>query len=144
MMTERIEHRIEPEPNSGCWIWIGARDQDGYGRTDRMPGTRLAHRVIYQSLVGPIPEGLTIDHLCRVRCCVNPGHLEPVAHGINTLRGATVTAVNAAKTHCIYGHPFTPKNTYRRSNGNRRCRMCLNAAVRRYQRRLRAARKKSL
>lgn len=92
-----------------CWLWIGGLDAYGYGQFDRHD---KAHRVAYEMLVGPIPEGLVIDHLCRVRRCVNPEHMEPVTHGENNLRGIGPAAVHAAQTHCIRGHEFTPENTY--------------------------------
>jgi hypothetical protein len=75
-------------------------------------------------LVGPIPEGLTIDHLCRVRHCVNPAHLEAVSERVNILRGNGAGARNARKTHCVKGHAFTPDNLYRDYQGYRRCRRC--------------------
>ncbi|KAB2977369.1 HNH endonuclease [Streptomyces sp. SS1-1] len=84
---------------------------------------QMAHRVAYQEIVGPIPEGLQLDHLCRVRHCVNPAHLEPVTSRENTLRGENLVAINAAKTHCKRGHLFDAANTYRWRN-SRICREC--------------------
>ena len=106
----------------GCWEWIGAKVY-GYGRLSRgrtPDGSQLAHRVVYELMTGPIPEGLTLDHLCRNRGCVRPDHLEPVSLAENTRRGA------AARTHCPQGHEFTPENTYcRPSKVERQCRICL-------------------
>jgi HNH endonuclease len=94
---------------------------------------------MYRLLVGPVPEGLELDHLCRNRACVNPAHLEPVSHRENVLRGASFAAINAVKTHCIHdGHPFDDVNTIVRPEGRRGCRACMNAAQRRYQRRKRS------
>lgn len=92
---------LHEESESGCWEWIGTLSSEGYGRFEK----DLAHRVSYRRSVGPIPEGLQLDHLCRNRRCVNPEHLEPVTGRINTLRGETLPAMNAAKTECIHGHP---------------------------------------
>lgn len=112
-----------------CWLWTGKKQTDGYGQyTPTMDGIRRfwsAHRVAYELMVGPIPNGLQVDHLCRVRLCVNPDHLEAVTQTENVLRGVSFAAVNADKTHCSRGHEFTPENTYRRPSGNRDCRACL-------------------
>lgn len=99
-----------------CWIWTAHRDGRGYGRFE----STAAHRVAYRISIGPIPQGLTIDHLCRNKGCVNPAHLEPVTNAENQRRAAE------AQTHCKYGHEFTPENTYRNpSRPNvRHCRAC--------------------
>lgn len=124
----------------GCWEWHAARNASGYGEfmSRRWPGqSRLAHRLLYELLVAPIPAGLDIDHLCRVRHCVRPDHLEPVTRRINLLRGETVTARNAAVTACPQGHDYDEANTYIAANGGRHCRKCKAASERRRQRRLR-------
>ena len=111
-------------PETGCWEWTANRSQDGYGRI-KVSGRKVkAHRVSYELTYGPIPEGLTIDHLCRVRHCINPAHLEVVTNRENILRGHAFTAVNAAKTHCPQGHEYTPENTYISPKGYRKCRAC--------------------
>ena len=115
--------------DAGCWLWTGALTSDGYGQTwtgSRTIGrrNRKAHRVAYELTFGPIPNGLTIDHLCRTRRCINPAHLEAVPHGVNVLRGNAPTAINAAKTHCVRGHEFNPENTYVDALGARCCRPC--------------------
>lgn len=118
----------------GCWQWAGSiQAESGYGYIRLSPTKRSrVHRVAYESIVGPIPDGLQLDHLCRNRACLNPAHLEPVTSRVNTLRGMTVTAANAAKTHCINGHEFTPANTYvNPRRGNRSCRACSAASARR-------------
>lgn len=83
-----------------------------------------AHRVVYEELVGPIPDGLMLDHLCRVRHCVNPEHLEPVTNRENVLRGEGHSAKAARATHCLKGHPYAGENLRILSNGWRRCRAC--------------------
>lgn len=118
----------------GCWEWTGSLS-GGYGMftpTGRNVDQCPAHRVVYELLVGPIPEGLVLDHLCRLPRCVNPEHLEPVTFQENVLRGIGPTAVNAAKTECINGHPFTPENTYAWPGRGRHCRPCAIARATRH------------
>lgn len=106
-----------------CWPWTGAMQGQGYGQYGKP--MRLAHRISYEFFVGPIPEGLTLDHLCRNRQCVNPSHLEPVTRGENVLRGESLPARNARKTHCPKGHPYDDINTYVSPNtGWRQCKAC--------------------
>lgn len=105
-----------------CWPYLGANTQ-GYG----IYGKRRAHRVSYEMLVGPIPEGLHLDHLCRNRACVNPGHLEPVSHRENMRRGNGWPGRNAKKTHCPQGHPYSEENVWLEKGGGRHCRTCMRA-----------------
>lgn len=120
----------------GCWRWGQALLSNGYGYAKGEVGKarRLAHRLSYEAFVGAIPEGLQIDHLCRVRDCVNPAHLEPVTCRINVLRGEGITARNAAVTHCPKGHAYTVENTKKERNGSRKCRQCVAAYQKVYQR----------
>lgn len=121
--TERFWERIEK--TDGCWFWRGNISVWGYGIWQPGRGRSLrAHRVAYEAVVGPIPAGLVLDHLCRVKDCVNPAHLEPVTDRVNTLRGVGPSAINAAKTECKHGHPFTPENTRIDHKGKRVCRIC--------------------
>jgi hypothetical protein len=108
----RFESKITRQ-DSGCWEWTACKIKTGYGRVQMKEGPKLAHRIIYELLVGPIPEGLTLDHLCRNRSCVNPSHLEPVTMRENCLRGTGPTAINARKTHCIRGHILLLKGKQR-------------------------------
>lgn len=125
----RIPFWDRVDKSGDCWEWTGIRNRGGYGLyvlsgPTRPRKARMAHRVAYEALVGPIPEGLDLDHLCRNRGCVRPDHVEPVSHRVNTLRGNTLTAINAAKTHCKRDHEFTPENTYRHKDGRRECWTC--------------------
>jgi HNH endonuclease len=122
-------HHIEVVP-SGCWLWWGRKTDDGYGLFGHK-NTR-AHRAAYEFFVGPIPEGMQLDHTCRVRHCVNPGHLEAVSSRENTLRGETVTGLNAQKTHCPQGHPLDGDNVYL-YKGKRACKECRRNHVRKRQ-----------
>lgn len=109
---------------SSCWEWQGAKHPLGYGNMRVGKKTQWAHRVVYENLVGPIEEGMSLDHLCRNPSCVNPEHLEPVTHKENVLRGVGPTAINAAKTHCKRGHEFTKTNTRITVANGRLCRAC--------------------
>lgn len=104
--------------SAGCWLWTGYRDAGGYGRSRRSGTNTTAHRVSYELHVGLIPPGMHLDHLCRVRHCVNPAHLEPVTPGENIRRGEP-----ANRTHCPEGHAYVPANT-RVRNGKRHCLTC--------------------
>ena len=111
-----------------CWIWTAGVTAQGYGMFNATKQQQvLVHRWSYEHHVGPIPEGLVIDHLCRVRRCVNPRHLEPVTIGVNTLRGLSVATFNKLKTHCPAEHEYTPANTYVTPKGTRSCRECARA-----------------
>lgn len=115
---------------NGCWEWQGSLDHAGYGQWSRGGS---AHRRMYEFIRGAIPEGLTLDHLCRNRKCVKPSHLEAVTLGENTRRSPfTLNSINRSKTHCPHGHEYSQKNTYYRPNGKgRKCRVC-NANRERY------------
>jgi len=121
---KRLMPKVRIDP-SGCWIWIGYLNRKGYGVLRFDGRNQGAHRVSYQLLRGPIPAGMTIDHLCRTTSCVNPDHLEPVSGKENTLRGFGFAAINARKTHCDKGHPYSGHNLIVRKNGlGRFCRTC--------------------
>lgn len=116
------------DEQTGCWVWQRAERGSGYGAKWHNGACGYAHRFFYERYVGPIPEGLHIDHLCRNRRCVNPDHLEAVTNRENILRGTGFSAVNARKTHCVNGHPFDEENTYIRPDGDRDCRACKRVA----------------
>ena len=141
---DRMGESFVPEPNSGCWLWTRRLSRDGYGVVflwrDGKSRPAYAHRAAYIAMKGPIPDGLTIDHLCHTPSCVNPDHLEACTMLENIMRGRTFSVINARATHCIHGHPFDEANTIRRPKGRRGCRACNRAAVARYIARKRASR----
>lgn len=121
---ERFNAKVQPRA-TGCIEWTGGKTTTGYGVFYTEEGRlTMAHRWAYAHSVGPVPDGMSIDHLCRNRACVNPGHLEPVTQRTNLLRGRTVPAANAAKTHCPKSHPLSGPNLYVDPQGGRRCRIC--------------------
>lgn len=113
---------------SECWIYAGQFNSYGYGVVNIGFDKFMAHRAVYETEVGEIPEGLDLDHLCRVRACVNPEHLEPVTRRENLLRGETIAAKHAAKTHCAQGHELSGPNLRTTPNrpNTRICRTCDN------------------
>jgi len=131
-LPSRIRTKITVHP-SGCWYWMASRDRGGYGYAAWGGRMRQAHRVTFELLVGLIPEGLQIDHLCRNPPCVNPDHLEPVTPRENTMRGNTDARRKSEQTHCVNGHEFTLDNIYTRPSrpGTRECRTCNKRTQRR-------------
>jgi hypothetical protein len=125
----RLLARIAEDPETHCWIPSYAPASTGYIPITVTEATnkyrqKLAHRFMYESLVGPIPDGMTLDHLCRRPACCNPTHLEVVTMKENLLRGEGVGALNARKTKCCRGHPFDEVNTRVSASGARVCRAC--------------------
>jgi hypothetical protein len=109
---------------NGCWYWKGLT-QRGYGVFSIHCRPMRAHRFIYEYCRGKIPKGLVLDHLCRVKNCVNPSHLEAVTDRVNLLRGIGTAAINIRKTHCLRGHPLNGSNLGFQKNG-RKCLTCRN------------------
>jgi hypothetical protein len=133
---DRLFSRVTEGAN-GCWLWGGARVRDGYGTIGRDGRNLRAHRVMYEYFIVEIPEGLDLDHLCRVRHCVNPWHLDPVTRQVNIIRGDK-PGINASKTHCPHGHEYTEENTIRH-RGSRFCLTCKRERGREYARKKREA-----
>jgi len=124
-VEERFWVKVKKGNPTDCWEWTAAIGvKNGYGYFRFNGHWVLAHRFAYELIHGPIPKGLTIDHRCRNRACVNPSHLEVVTHKTNILRGLGVAAQLAKKTHCSKGHPYDLFNTYTYPNGTRDCREC--------------------
>lgn len=140
-VAQQTEQRFWPKVDvrgaDECWLWTANRLPKGYGRFyvgKTSEGKRIdvyAHRFSYELNAGPIPDGLTIDHLCNNPSCVNPRHITPASQADNNMRGNSPPARNARKTHCNNGHEFTEENTYVWTDGSRKCRTCNRESKRR-------------
>jgi hypothetical protein len=125
----RLLSKIEHDPESDCWCFTGGKTPNGYGMSSYRGKRVYAHRLSYELFTGPIPDGLVLDHVrnrgCHHRSCINPRHLEAVSQATNLHRGqCTLASINAAKTHCPYGHAYTEANTFLDSKSGRNCREC--------------------
>lgn len=124
-LVEQIDIAIPRAWPDTCLIWMGRSNDAGYGQVKKARRHFYTHRLLYELVIGPIPDELVIDHLCRRPLCVNPLHLEPVTNAENIRRGNSAGAVVARTNRCLRGHEITPENTYtRRDNGHHQCRIC--------------------
>lgn len=125
-LTKIIERHVLKLP-TGCWQWTSVIERNGYGRVTVNYKAHLVHRYVYEQLVGKIPHGMQIDHICKHRSCVNPAHMEAVPPAENNARSSSPSALNARKTACVRGHRFTPENIYipPKTPNKRHCRACL-------------------
>jgi hypothetical protein len=138
-LAGRLWGRTRVNGPDQCWEWQGYINPSGYGYIGVHHRPRYTHRVAYELVVGPIPDGLVIDHLCRVRHCVNPSHMEPVTNRENLMRGESSSAIAARRDHCAKGHPYDER-TWVSKQGKRHCRTCTNErAAAGYHRRKAAA-----
>lgn len=128
-LPERFWAKIEPEPNTGCWLWAAATTGGGYGNFFVDGRHRPSHRATWESIEGRAPSSLDLDHLCRVRLCCNPAHLSLVTRRENLHAPGSLAEPkkNAAKTACPRGHPYNGANTYYTRDGSRSCRACRSA-----------------
>lgn len=136
MKVLKVSEWLDTQPDGACWEWPYSKDRHGYGRTRFDGRSQGAHRVVYQLLVGQIPDGLDLDHLCRTPACVNPAHLEPVTRRENLLRGNHLTMVTRREQRCQRGHSLVEgsPHVYPRKDrpGSRECRTCRNEARRKW------------
>lgn len=130
-IPERIWDKIIPEPNTGCWLWLGGLTHNtvsGYGKTSFGGNKDVStHRLMYEQFIGPIPVSKEIDHKCRVKCCCNPAHLEAIVHQDNSRRGTAGLATKIFWENamaCKRGHPYTAETIIINKGGWRHCRVC--------------------
>lgn len=131
----RIQSKFDFDPDTGCWVWLGTVNKDGYGvltvgsRIDGSRALRYAHVLSWEFSRGPVSDGLELDHLCRQRRCINPAHLEPVTHAENIRRGRSLWR---ERTHCPKGHPYSGVNLIQTAT-QRVCRACKTVSQERYR-----------
>lgn len=137
-LPPRFWAKVEACNDTGCWLWTASIGNHGYGcygvggLRNGKSWTDVAHRIAYKALVGEIPPDLVTDHLCRVRRCVNPAHMEIVTNRVNLLRGNGWSGRKHRQTHCIHGHELAGDNLYVYPGGSRQCRICKREQGRRY------------
>lgn len=131
-VADRFWSKVDKAGPGGCWLWTAGTFRHGYGQFMTVKPKKVsAHRWAYEALVGPIPDGLVLDHLCRTPACVNPAHLEPVTTAENTRRGVAPKILNSTEGRCMAGHPRTPENLYvHPGSGQQDCRACARARER--------------
>jgi hypothetical protein len=147
-LPERFWLKVRINPITGCWPWVAARGTTGgYAQYKHDGSMKYAHKVAYEVLVGEVPpETPDLDHLCEVRHCVNPDHLEPVTHKENVMRGQGWAPILAARRYCQNGHEFTADNIYidPRRSGTRACRQCRYESTKKFNEKKRQVRLASL
>lgn len=126
-VADRYHSRYDIDPVTECWVWNKGRFSSGYGALYVGSNNKPAHRIGYELLIGPIPEGLELDHLCRNRPCVNPWHMEAVTHEENVRRGEAFNAIANFNNVCVRGHQLTDWNVYVKRDGRRQCKACHKA-----------------
>lgn len=131
-IKKRLMNLSYPEPNTGCFIWIGATYNNGYGFININKRSVSAHRLSYFVHKGIIPENFIVDHLCNNKYCINPHHLEAKSQKDNLLRSNSASTLNILKTHCDKGHEFSNENTRLNKQGSRECIACLNERKKKY------------
>src|ERR1039458_2266809 len=124
-LIERLMGRFMAVTETGCWIWLGALDWYGYGKVSFKSRNLLAHRAMYEQTMGRVPPGMELDHTCRVRCCVNPRHMEPVTHAENIRRG-NGGSNQWLKLCCPKGHPYSGTTKLPGGKVARICRVCIS------------------
>jgi hypothetical protein len=139
-VLERLVEKIRINDVTDCWEWTASKQAQGYAQIsikllNGKHQPQLAHILTYEWLVGPVPDGMELDHLCRVRHCVNPFHLEPVPHLDNVLRGAAPTAKWSLTNTCKRGHPLRGDNVYIQKGGLRSCIICRKDRLKEFRRR---------
>ena len=135
-LPQRILDKIVRIPESGCWVWEGSISGYGYGETWWNNAKKFVHVLAHELFIGEVPKGFKVDHLCRVRCCCNPQHLEAVTHAENVRRGTGwqhVVEYHKQQTHCQRGHEWSAENTYVEPNGKRRCLECKRQRLRNWR-----------
>lgn len=132
-LAQRLANRTSIV-SSGCWEWLGPKNRAGYGVISVRGHHTGVHRAAYELARGPIPAGMTIDHLCNNTCCVNPDHLAVATYRENNNRGTSPTAKNSRKTHCLHGHELKP----RPDGTGRYCQACNTVRARGYRAKRRA------
>lgn len=134
-LPERIRNKIWIYPKTGCWLWTGATTNKGYPQIRVNRVTKYAHIVVYELLVGPVPDTLELDHKCFITFCVRWDHLEPVTRSINVQRSWDRYK---KPNQCMRGHEYTERNLYVTKTGKKQCRICNNANQRNYMKKKRA------
>lgn len=115
---------VNVDQSTECWLWTGSISSNGYAKAAMKRAMVLPHRVFYEHFKGVIPQGIQIDHLCKVRHCVNPIHLEAVTAAENNRRSTSPSALNGRKANCHRGHALTGPNLYTTPDGRRQCKAC--------------------